>query len=74
MFCRPAWKVRSVAWCCRRDGTGSRHLVPMERGRVRRLARSRDGARKGAVSASTARRWAPRVGRLAFSGAGEAPR
>jgi len=41
----------AVVWCCTRHGTGSRHLVPRSAAGVRRPARSRDGARKGAVSA-----------------------
>jgi len=42
---------RGVAWCCTGDGTGSRHRVPMSVAGIRRPACSRDGARKGAVSA-----------------------
>lgn len=40
-----------LSWCCTGDGTGSRHLVPMSAAGIRLSAHSRDGARKGAVSA-----------------------
>jgi hypothetical protein len=62
-----------VTWCCKGDGTGSRHLVPMSAAGIRHLAHSRDGARKGAVSALSTSSGGRRDPTEATMGAGEGP-